>query len=166
VDLRANWLFRLTAQDAVSERRSAVRLIYVGFALLPSMASTAPFLLIVMPPWRGLYGIVFAGLIAMLIIEHELENSDTIPLTCSYLPGKRNILHTGIIYWFAVLAITTVLTAFEAIGGANPLRATLVIILLVFFVWRRRPTATVDAPQLRFDDLPEPAVATLGLLGE
>jgi len=166
VDLRANWLFRLTAQDAVSERRSAVRLIYVGFALLPSLAATAPFLLIVMPPWRGLYGIVFAGLIAMLIIEHELENSDTIPLTCSYLPGKRNILHTGIIYWCAVFVITTVLTAFEAIGGANPLRATLVIILLVFFSWRRRPTATVDTAPLRFDDLPEPAVATLGLSGE
>lgn len=165
-DLRANWLFRLAAQNAISERRRAVRLIYLGFALLPAMAATAPFLLVAMAPWRGVYGIAFAGLIGFLIIEHELENSDTIPLTCSYLPGKRNILHTGIIYWFVVFVITTVLTALEAIGGANPVRATLVIALLAVLVWRGRRTATIDAPALRFDDLPEPAVATLGLAGE
>ena len=135
VDLRANWLFRLAAQNAISERRRAVRLIYLGFALLPAMAATAPFLLVAMAPWRGVYGIAFAGLIGLLIIEHELENSDTIPLTCSYLPGKRNILHTGIIYWFVVFVITTVLTALEAIGGANPVRATLVIALLAVLVW-------------------------------
>ena len=162
VDLRANWLFRQTAQDAITERRRAVRVIYVGLALLPALASTTPFLLMVMAPWRGLYGIAFAGLIAMLIIEHELENSDTIPLTCSYLPGKRNLLHTGIIYWFVVFVITTVLTAVEAIGATNPVRATLVTVVLAFLVWRRQPT-TVDTPELRFDDLPEPAVATLGL---
>src|SRR4029077_15269755 len=104
--------------------------------------------------------------IAALIIENELENTDTIPLTCSYLPGKRNILHTGIIYWFVVFVITTVLTALEAIGGANPVRAALVIVMLSLLAWRRRPTATVDTLELRFEDLPEPAVATLGLSGE
>ena len=166
VDLRANWLFRLTAQNAITERRRAVRLIYIGFALLPALAATGPFLLMVMAPWRGLYAIAFAGLIAALIIENELENTDTIPLTCSYLPGKRNILHTGIIYWFVVFVITTVLTALEAIGGANPVRAALVIVMLSLLAWRRRPTATVDTLELRFDDLPEPAVATLGLSGE
>ncbi|HWY68636.1 MAG TPA: hypothetical protein VNX88_08215 [Terriglobales bacterium] len=166
VDLRANWLFRLTAQNAITERRRAVRLIYIGFALLPALAATGPFLLMVMGPWRGLYAIAFAGLIAALIIENELENTDTIPLTCSYLPGKRNILHTGIIYWFVVFVITTVLTALEAIGGANSVRAALVIVMLSLLAWRRRPTATVDTLELRFDDLPEPAVATLGLSGE
>lgn len=166
VDLRANWLFRLTAQDAISERKRAVRLIYIGFALLPALAATAPFLLMVMAPWRGLYGLVFAALIAALIIEHELENSDTIPLTCSYLPGKRNILHTGIIYWFVVFVITTVLTALEAVGGANPVRASLAILFLAFLAWRSLRRITADTPQLRFDDVPEPAVATLGLSGE
>jgi hypothetical protein len=166
VDLRANWLFRLTAPDAISERRRAVRLIYIGFSLLPALAATAPFLLMVMTPWRGLYGLLFAALIAALIIQHELENSDTIPLTCSYLPGKRNILHTGIIYWFVVFVITTVLTALEAVGGANPVRASLAILFLAFLAWRSLPTVTVDTPQLRFDDVPEPAVATLGLSGE
>jgi len=62
-----------------------------------------------------------------------------------------------------VFVITTVLTAVEAIGATNPLRATLVIVVLAFLVWRRQPTTTVDTPELRFDDLPEPAVATLGL---
>ncbi|HWC19678.1 MAG TPA: hypothetical protein VG498_21875 [Terriglobales bacterium] len=166
VDLRANWLFRLAAQDATSEREGAVRLIYVGFALLPAVITTAPFLMMVMPVWKGIYGSLFAGMIALLIIEWELANSDTIPLTCSYLPGKRNILHTGIIYWLTVFAITTVLTAFEAIGGANPLRAGLVLSFLVTLLWRSGRRDEVAVPELRFDDVPEPAVATLGLSRE
>jgi hypothetical protein len=166
VDLRANWVFRLTAPDAITERARAVRLMYVGLALLPALASTAPFLLVVMSPWKGAYGVAFACLIAMLIVEHEIENSDSIPLTCSYLPGKRNILHTGIIYWLTVFALTSVLTAFEAFGGTNPVRATLVIAMLGVVYWRMQRKEVVEAPQIRFDDLPEPAVATLGLSRE
>lgn len=166
VDLRANWIFRLTATDATAEREKAVRTIYLGLAVLPALGTTAPFLLMVMAPWKGLYGIAFAGLIAMLIIEQELESSDTIPLTCSYLPGKRNILHTGIIYWITVFVITSVLTAMEAVGGQNPVRAALVLLLLAVIYWRMRGTENLDTPGLRFDDVPEPAVATLGLSRE
>jgi hypothetical protein len=166
VDLRANWVFRLTAQDATVERETAVRLMYVGFALLPALIATAPFSISVLGAWRGAYATAFACAIAILIIEHDLENSDTIPLTCSYLPGKRNMLHTGIIYWLTVFALTTVLTGLEAIGGANPIRAVLVLVLLsaIYRLMRRKETR--EAPRLRFDDFPEPAVATLGLSRE
>ncbi|HVH85193.1 MAG TPA: hypothetical protein VM912_00615 [Terriglobales bacterium] len=166
VDLRANWIFRLSAPDALSEREKAVRTIYVLFAVLPAIATTAPFLIFVTGPWKGIYGAAFAGLIAMLLIEHEIENSATIPLTCSYLPGKRNILHTGIIYWLTVFAITTVLTALEAIGAKNPARAALVLIMLCLMYWRMRRKEHFALPELRFDDIPEPAVATLGLSRE
>ena len=166
VDLRANWIFRLSAPDALIEREKAVRIIYVLFAVLPAIATTAPFLIFVTEPWKGVYGVAFAGLIALLLVEHEIENSDSIPLTCSYLPGKRNILHTGIIYWLTVFAITTVLTALEAIGAANPLRAALVLIMLCLMYWRMRHKENFDLPELRFDDIPEPAVATLGLSQE
>ena len=165
VDLRANWIFRLTAPDATAEREKAVRWIYLCFALLPAQLTTAPFLIFV-AGWKGIYGLAFACLVAMLIIEHELNNSDTIPLTCSYLPGKRNILHTGIIYWLAVFAITTVLTAFEAIGSRTQLRAALILLMLVLIYWRMRRKEEMETPELRFDDLPEPAVATLGLSRE
>jgi hypothetical protein len=166
VDLRANWVFRLTAQDATVERARAVRLIYVGFALLPALVATAPFLVLVLGAWRGAYATAFACAVAMLIVEHELENSDTIPLTCSYLPGKRNILHTGIIYWLTVFALTTLLTGLEAIGGSNPVRAVLVMVLLSAMYRLMRRNETPDAPSLRFDDFPEPTVATLGLSRE
>lgn len=166
VDLRANWVFRLTAPDAFGARERAVRWIYLCFALLPALATTAPFIIFVTGPWKGLYGIAFACLIAMLIVEQEIENSDTIPLTCSYLPGKRNILHTGIIYWLTVFAITSVLTALEAIGSRNELRAALVLIMLAVVYYRVRRKEHFEMPQLRFDDLPEPAVATLGLSRE
>lgn len=166
VDLRANWIFRLTAPDAIAEREKAVRLIYFCFAVVPALATTAPFLIFVTEPWKGLYGSVFACLIAMMLVEREIDNSDTIPLTCSYLPGKRNILHTGIIYWITVFAITSVLTALEAIGAANPVRAGLVLLMLGALYWRVRLKEHFELPELRFDDLPEPAVATLGLSRE
>lgn len=166
VDLRANWIFRLSAPDAIAEREKAVRLIYFCFAVVPALATTAPFLIFVTEPWKGLYGSVFACLIAMVLVEREIDNSDTIPLTCSYLPGKRNILHTGIIYWITVFAITSVLTALEAIGAANPVRAGLVLLMLGALYWRVRLKEHFELPELRFDDLPEPAVATLGLSRE
>ena len=166
VELRANWVFRLTAQDATAERERAVRLIYVGFALIPALITTAPFLGMVMPVWKGVYGTLFAGIIALLIIEWELANSDTIPLTCSYLPGKRNILHTGIIYWLTVFGITSVLTALEAMGGANLIRAGLVLLFLAALLWRSKERDEIVVPELRFDDVAEPAVATLGLSRE
>ncbi len=167
VDLRANWLFRLTAQDATVERERALRLIYFAFAILPAVVTTIPFLLLVLTPWKAIYGVCFAVLIALIITERELSNTDTIPLTCSYLPGKRNILHTGIIYWLTVFGLTSILTAFEAIGAANPVRAALTIGVLALILFRtqtREPSS--ELPELRFDDIPEPAVATLGLARE
>ena len=166
VDLRANWVFRLTAPDAVSERARAVRLMYVGLALVPAIATTVPFLLVVMPLWKAAYGVVFACFISMMIVENELQNNNCIPLTCSYLPGKRNILHTGIIYWFTVFALTSVLTALEGLGAVNPVRATLVIVMLAAVYWRMQQKEVVETLGIRFDDFPEPAVATLGLSGE
>jgi len=166
VDVRANWIFRLTAPDAILERERALRLLYVGLALIPALACTTPFLFVVVVRWKAAYGLAFAGLLAMLLVEHELQNSDNIPLTCSYLPGKRNILHTGIIYWTTVFLLTTLLTVFEGIGAANPIRALLVLLLLACVYWRKQKKELVAAPVIRFDDIAEPAVATLGLLGE
>jgi hypothetical protein len=167
VDLRANWLFRLTAQDASLERERALRLIYFGFAVLPAIIVTGPFLVLALIPWKAVYGICFAALVALIIVERELSNSDTIPLTCSYLPGKRNILHTGIIYWATVFALTTVLTGFEALGAANPIRAALAIGGLAILLWRtQQKHESAETVELRFDDMPEPAVATLGLARE
>jgi hypothetical protein len=166
VDLRSNWVFRLTSPDAMLERERAVRLMYFGLALFPAIATTAPFFFFVLDPWKAAYGIAFATVIAMLIIESEIQNSDSIPLTCSYLPGKRNILHTGIIYWLTVFALTTVLSGLEALGGANPVRAALVIVMLAAIYWRSHDKQNLESPEVRFDDLPEPAVATLGLSQE
>jgi hypothetical protein len=166
VDLRANWVFRLTSPDAIPERERALRFMYFGLALLPAIMTTAPFFFFVLAPWRAVYGTLFACLIAALIIGHELENSDSIPLTCSYLPGKRNILHTGIIYWITVFLLTSVLTGLEALGAANSIRAALVIVLLAAIYWRSQKKETQEMPEIRFDDLPEPAVATLGLSRE
>jgi len=63
--------------------------------------------------------------------------------------------------------LTTILTAFEAIGAANPVRAALAIGFLAVILFRaqkREPSS--ELPELRFDDMPEPAVATLGLARE
>jgi hypothetical protein len=166
VDLRSNWIFRLTSPDAMLERERAVRLMYFALALFPAIATTAPFFFFVLDPWKAAYGIAFATVIAMLIIESEIQNSDSIPLTCSYLPGKRNILHTGIIYWLTVFALTTVLSGLEALGGENPVRAALVIVMLAAICWRSHDKQNLESPEIRFDDLPEPAVATLGLSRE
>jgi hypothetical protein len=53
------------------------------------------------------------------------------------------------------------LTGVEAIGGANPVRAVLVLVMLSA-IHQQKLHNEIVTPELRFDDLPEPAVATLG----
>jgi hypothetical protein len=51
-------------------------------------------------------------------------------------------------------------------GRRHPVRAVLVLVLLSAIDRLMRRSESLEAPELRFDDLPEPAVATLGLSWE
>jgi len=181
VDVRANWIFRLTVPDAFAERARTLRILYIGLTILPAVAATSPFLCVALgilesSVWSGVCCalderktdllLASLGLVALWLVEYEIQESDIVPLTCSYLPGKKNILHTGLIYWLLVFLLTSVVTALEAIGGRNPIRAVLVLTMLTLIAWRIRTREQILMPKLRFDDLPEPAVATLGLGGE
>ncbi|HEX7958685.1 MAG TPA: hypothetical protein VF493_02125 [Terriglobales bacterium] len=165
IEVRANWIFRLAAPDAFKEREKAVRMIYLCCAVVPAIATTAPFLFILLPWWRTLFAIVFALLLGELLIEYDIEQNTAIPFTCGYLPGKRNILHTGIVYWFTFFVLTSVIAAFEEVFSRTPLRASLTLLMMMAVLYRSQKQRT-ETKEMIFEEIAEPAVATLGLARE
>jgi hypothetical protein len=165
IEINANWIFRLAAPDATRERERAVRIIYAGCALLPAIAATAPFLFFLLPAWRALFAAGFTFILGLLLIEHDLEGNGAIPFTCGYLPGKRNILHTGILYWFNFFVLTSVIAALEEVFSRTPLRACLTLLMMVAALYRSRIQRT-ESTEMIFEETPEPVVATLGLARE
>ena len=165
IEQGANWIFRLAAPDALPERERAVRMIHICCALLPAIATTAPFLFILLPEWRALFAIVFALLLGALLIERDLEQNSAIPFTCGYLPGKRNILHTGIMYWFNLFVLTFVIAALEEFFSRTPLRACLTLLMMMAALYRSQKQRT-ETTEMIFEEVAEPAVATLGLARE
>jgi hypothetical protein len=169
IEVNANWIFRLAAPDAIHERERAVRIIYLACALLPAIATTAPFLFLLLPMWRALFAAGFAFFLGELLIDHDLEQNNAIPFTCGYLPGKRNILHTGIVYWFTFFVLTSVIAALEEIFSRTPLRAGLTLLMMAAAIYRSRKRREEDSatPQeMIFEEVAEPTVATLGLIRE
>jgi hypothetical protein len=165
IEVRANWIFRLAAPDAFNEREKAVRTIYLCCAVLPAIATTAPFLFILLPWWRAFFAIVFALLLGELLIGHDVEQYSAIPFTCGYLPGKRNILHTGIVYWFTFFVLTSVIAAFEEVFSRTPLRACLMLLMMIAVLYRSKKQRA-ETTEMIFEEVAEPAVATLGLARE
>lgn len=165
IEVRANWIFRLAAPDAFNEREQAVRTIYVTCAVLPAIATTAPFLFILLPWWRVVFALMFTLLLGELLIEHDIEQNSAIPFTCGYLPGKRNILHTGIVYWFTFFVLTSVIAAFEDIFSRTPLRACLTLLMMMAALYRSQKQHT-ESTEMIFEEVAEPAVETLGLARE
>ncbi len=114
-------------------------MLLVGVA--PVMAALGPF-------YAGVWGwrtavphTIFAGLMALLLIEVLLLRLDKIPFTCTYLPGKANLRVMIIPYLFAFTTYSYSMTALELRLMRNPASfATFIcaaFLLLVAAVARR-----------------------------
>src|SRR5262249_372885 len=165
IEVRANWIFLLPPPHAFNKPQKAVRTISLTCIFLPAIATTAPFFFIMLPWWRAVFALVFALLLGELLIESDIEQNSAIPFTCGYMPGKRNILHAGIIYWFTFFVLTSVIAAFEEIFSRTPLRASLTLLMMMAALYRSQKQRTESAEMI-FEEVAEPTVATLGLARE
>lgn len=91
--------------------------------------------------------------------------SRKIPFTSAYLPGRRPVIQSLIIYGVAVTLYVSILAAvidgsLRAPGKAAWLFAILMVIWLVL---RRVRRENRDTDSLEFEELPEPAIFALDL---
>lgn len=166
VDLRANWMFRLSDAEPASMMRGAEKLFWV-FALMPVGLGLLPFYAAMWPMGTALRHTVYAMGIGWFFSEMLLKKLRKVPFTCSWQPGDGD-LRVKFGLWFVLFAaITYVLADAEAIG-LNHHDGTWWFVPSVLAVWAliaraARNQELRDTHELTFEDLPPLQVRTLGL---
>ena len=167
LDLRANWIFRVTPIPGGSQCLPARRRALFVLSVIPFWGAAAALFLSIWP-WRPAAGhLVVLGLLAASLAEFCLHGAQKIPFTCSYLPGKTKI---HITFWLSAAYLVALIdkgAVFErrALGDRAIYCAMLAVLGVAASVarWRTAAQANSEEGELQFEDAPAPAVLELGL---
>jgi hypothetical protein len=102
LDLRANWLFRVTPAPGGADCLSAVRRALLALSVLPVWAASAAFLLWFWPWTPAAEHLLLLGLLGTVLVDLSLKGFRKIPFTCSYLPGKSKV---HLLFWFGIIPL-------------------------------------------------------------
>jgi len=167
LDLRANWIFRVTpiggGRECLVARRRALR----ALSLIPFLAGSAVLFFSIWP-WRAAAGhLLVLGLVGITVTELCMHGTQKIPFTCSYLPGKSNF---HLIFWVCLALLLLLIykaADWERSALGNPAGyATMLALLVLAAVLAHRRTAALansDEGDLQFEEVPEPVIFTLGI---
>jgi hypothetical protein len=165
VELRANWVFRTIEAGNRKLLLAGVEKFLLWCAVAVVAAATLPFE-IGMLGWRaGLAASLLCLLPSLTLMEVLLMQFDKIPFTSSYMPGRRPVIETLVLYGVAVLSYVTVLSGIirwciEHPGWAEGLFAVMLAI------WLRVRTGRLEnreVGRLEFEERIEPQVYTLSI---
>jgi hypothetical protein len=166
MDLRANWLFRITSGLDGADYQAAARRALWALSLVPLWVGSAV-LCFSLWPWRQAAAHIMAlGLFGVILADACTYGFREIPFTCSYLPGKSQV-HMVILGALGLLYFTLFAVRYERdVLESGTATATLLATLLVTAAivrWRSLALAKSDAAWLRFEDVPGDEILVLGL---
>jgi predicted permease len=161
-ELRANWLFQIAESEGRIAWLRAVDRFTVGCALAPVYASSLPAAIAVFGWWQATRVTLLGFFLALVVFEFLFREWHKAPFTCSYLPGKRQLWQM-LLWAFAALSYLGTATALVyAFSTGWVTFAAAFPLLWGAWNWlhKQRTESWTDRP-LVYDDLPEPAVASL-----
>jgi len=165
LDLRANWIFRITEVRTMREYLAAIRRTLFVLGVVPVWAASAGLLLSIWA-WRLAAGhLLILGLWGMILAYLCLHGFQKIPFTCSYLPGKSYV-HMVVLCSMGILLLILKGVEFERRALRDP--ASYGRMLLIFCIaagcarWRTVALAG-EAAALRFEETEPEEVFVLGL---
>ncbi len=167
VDLKANWIFRMTEGNRPERYLAGVRKVMLVYGVAPVALLPLP-LYGVMWGWqtaaRHLFLVI---LVQWIIVERLLRNFEKIPFTCSFLPGKANLKVTFAAYWVLYSIVSFMVVNFETWLLTQPFEfylvaAALPAAWLVRLVWTRRHRER-EITGFLYEEKPDWALATLDL---
>jgi hypothetical protein len=157
LDLRSNWVFRMT-EDAAGRAEVAAANVRVVLALGVAL----PLALIGPVQWWAL-GSSAAGIVGLealmgwLAVEWVMKDWRRIPFTCSFIPGKRFVPLTFVKAFAAYVFFTTGSTIILRVALALPVLGLVVALIVAAaagaLAWRRIREAPL-APLMYDDELP------------
>lgn len=165
-ELSANWAFQLSEAHSARGVLQATRKWIVLCAVAPLMAAQAVMEFRFYPWPAAVFHLAFGTAMALLLIEIMFLGFRKVPFTCSYFPGKINLVFLAVIYVLGFTAYSGWMAKLEQWLAGRP------ALLMVFFalaggihaslVWWR--TRLVDSgAELDYQDPGDPVVRTLEL---
>lgn len=167
LDLRANWIFRVTPVRGGPECLAACRLALFVLAVAPVWGVSAALLLSIWP-WRpAVEHLIVLGLVGIVLVELCLHGFHKIPFTCSYLPGKSYFHMAALAFLCFFSLLINWGGDFERRALDNPTRYAIMLAVLVIAAvcarWRTAVLANSPEAALHFVEEPTPAILQLGL---
>jgi len=165
VELRANWIFRMSEPGNRLVMLAGVERFLLYFAVIPCVLMTLPIEMRLLGAMSGLTAAALCALPSLILTEMMMMESEKIPFTSSYLPGRRPLVETVVRYLIAAILYVTLLGlvigwCLENTGLTVALGAALAA------VWWRLRAGRRDLQktgQLEFEEAFEPAVMTLSI---
>ena len=163
VELKANWLFQITeAEGRVAWLLAVDRFVFFWAALL--FLAPLPFEIRWLG-WRGIAEPLLTSAAGLLAFNWFFASWNTLPFTCSHLPGKTPgwilaLQFFGVILLVPVLEQILLATLYNRLAYSAVLAA-------VIFAWTRARAARREGRtdlRLKYEELPDPAVQGLNLL--
>ncbi len=165
LDLRANWIFRITSVRGGPKTVAASRRALLALAAAPVWLITATLCLRLWPWQQALGHLTLLGLIGILLTEACLLRFHKIPFTCSYLPGKSQmhmiILGSVGLMQFVMLSVKFELEMLQQARSTAALVAPFALGAIGLRIGAA--FAKPDQDDLQFEESIAPAVMELGL---
>jgi hypothetical protein len=167
LELRANWVFRITALRGAHVYLAAARRSMIALAVVPVWTLSAAALFSLWPLKAAAGHVAVLGLMGLILADLCLHGFHKIPFTCSYLPGKANVHVTGAAYIVVFLGITDLIVRIELRSVEDPASFVKLLAALacVAIVARLRTRRLAHAPGvlLQFEEVPPSDIFALDL---
>jgi hypothetical protein len=166
LDLRANWIFRVTGMRGGLESLAASRRALLLLSVAPVWLATAVVCLGLWPGRQNAAHLVVLGFLGLMVADICLVGFQKIPFTCSYLPGKSRV-HMVFLGALGVLLVGSNGTLLERHAlreiGSMAVMLVLLAIACVSVRWTAVALARSEDRELLFEEEVHPAVQGLGL---
>lgn len=165
-ELHANWAFRITESESRNEHLTAARKWIVLCGVLPLFAALAPLEFSWFPWSAALFHLAFGVTLSLVLVQVMFHSFRKVPFTCSYFPGKMNLMLLSAVYLFGFTTYSWTMVDLERALLRNPERIPfffLAAAAAILLLSRRRERELKQGFLLAYEEVPDPIVRTLNL---
>ena len=165
VELRANWVFRVNEPDSRTLYLTPVQRFVLTCGVLPVALATLPVEMVFLGTRQGIGAFVLTTLVGLVLCEAILLPFERVPFTSSYIPGKRPLIETLILYGVSVALFVSVLGGVIVLAIASIWYWSMFAAGLAAVLWKLR-SARLESwrtGRLEYEESLEPAVLTLSI---
>ncbi|HEV2447343.1 MAG TPA: hypothetical protein VGS58_15530 [Candidatus Sulfopaludibacter sp.] len=159
-ELGANWMFRVSESNWTRECASATRKWVLGCGIVPLFLLFAPMELSSFRWPAALFHLAFGIALSAFLSELLFAGFRKVPFTCSYLPGKVNVVGLSALYIFGFTLYSRTMASIEEWLVGSP-AAALGFFAVAAVAWMAVVRRPEEKAPIEFEDTGEPAVRTL-----